>query len=68
VVIGNIDITSKIALNVRTLLPFLPFLPKPILQYSSNAALILIGQGPGIKVHQSNKPLNDVSGKGYALG
>jgi uracil-DNA glycosylase len=65
VVIGNIDITSKIALNVRTLLPFLP---KPILQYSSNAALILIGQGPGIKVHQSNKPLNDVSGKGYALG
>ncbi|WP_299083428.1 uracil-DNA glycosylase family protein [uncultured Paraglaciecola sp.] len=40
----------------------LPFPPKPILQYSTNAKIILIGQAPGIKAHQTNKPWNDASG------
>ncbi len=65
-VIGNIDITSKIY-DCTECAHSLPFLPKPILQYSNNAALILIGQAPGIKAHQSNKPWNDVSGKRLRL-
>ncbi|MGJ8682453.1 uracil-DNA glycosylase family protein [Paraglaciecola sp.] len=40
----------------------LPFLPQPILQYSQNAQVIIIGQAPGIKAHQSKKPWKDASG------
>jgi uracil-DNA glycosylase len=60
--IGEIDIISKIH-NCTECLHSLPFLPKPILQYSDNAKIILIGQAPGVKAHQSNKPWNDASGE-----
>ena len=60
--IGEIDIISKIH-NCTECTHSLPFLPKPILQHSNNAKIILIGQAPGIKAHQSNKPWNDASGE-----
>lgn len=60
--ISKIDIISKIR-NCTECAHSLPFSPKPILQYSSNAKVILIGQAPGIKAHQSNKPWNDASGE-----
>lgn len=41
----------------------LPFAPRPILQYSTNAKIVIIGQAPGIKAHQTQKPWNDASGK-----
>ena len=41
----------------------LPLGPKPIIQYSPKAPLLLIGQAPGIRVHESGIPWNDSSGK-----
>src|SRR5665213_1349624 len=40
----------------------LPFGPRPVLQLSSTARLLIIGQAPGTKVHQSGIPWNDASG------
>jgi len=61
-VMDKIDIISKVHSCIECA-HSLPFLPKPILQHSGNAKIILIGQAPGIKAHQSNKPWNDASGK-----
>jgi uracil-DNA glycosylase len=41
---------------------FLPSAPKPIIQGSPSSQLLIIGQAPGIKAHDSNKPWNDASG------
>jgi len=40
----------------------LPFGPRPVLQLASTARLLIIGQAPGSKVHQSGIPWNDASG------
>ena len=40
----------------------LPFGPRPVLQLASTARLLIIGQAPGNKVHQSGIPWNDASG------
>jgi uracil-DNA glycosylase len=40
----------------------LPFGPRPVLQVRSTARLLIIGQAPGSKVHQSGVPWNDASG------
>ena len=41
---------------------FLPFAPKPIFSFSKNSKIVLIGQAPGIKVHESETPWDDASG------
>lgn len=41
----------------------LPLKPKPILNFSVNAKIMIVGQAPGIKAHESGKPWNDASGK-----
>jgi len=41
---------------------FLPFPPKPIFGFSSSSKIVLIGQAPGIKVHESETPWDDASG------
>ena len=41
----------------------LPFNPKPILSFSKQAKIMIIGQAPGIKAHETAKPWNDASGK-----
>jgi uracil-DNA glycosylase len=41
----------------------LPFGPRPVLQLASTARLLIIGQAPGSKVHQSGIPWNDASGE-----
>lgn len=64
--VKKIDITSKIK-NCTECVNSLSFPPNPILQYSSTAKIILIGQAPGIKAHQSNKPWNDASGERLRL-
>jgi uracil-DNA glycosylase len=61
--IGNINIISKMS-NCSECAHFLP---KPIIQYSGNSKIVLIGQAPGIRAHQSNKPWNDASGKRLRL-
>nr|WP_194362755.1 uracil-DNA glycosylase family protein [Neptunicella marina] len=40
----------------------LPLIPKPVIQASSSAKLLIIGQAPGLKVHQTGTPWNDASG------
>ena len=41
----------------------LPFPPKPIFSFSSTSKILIVGQAPGIKVHESGIPWNDASGK-----
>lgn len=40
----------------------LPLGPRPVLQLASSARLLIIGQAPGRKVHQSGIPWSDLSG------
>lgn len=40
----------------------LPFEPNPVLVFNPHSRYLIIGQAPGIKVHESNKPWNDASG------
>jgi len=41
----------------------LPFEPNPVLRAKRSARILIVGQAPGIKVHQSGIPWNDPSGK-----
>lgn len=41
----------------------LPLGPRPILQASRSARLLLVGQAPGWKAHESGIPWNDASGE-----
>ena len=41
----------------------LPYPPKPVLNFTSNSKIIIIGQAPGIKVQQSGIPWDDASGE-----
>lgn len=41
----------------------LPLGPKPVLRASPTARLLIVGQAPGIHVHQTGVPWNDASGK-----
>lgn len=41
----------------------LPNPPRPILQFSQSSAILIIGQAPGIKAHDSRTPWNDASGE-----
>lgn len=36
--------------------------PRPIVQFSSTARLLIVGQAPGARVHESGIPWNDASG------
>ncbi len=41
----------------------LPLGPRPVLRAEAGARLLIVGQAPGIKVHESGIPWNDASGK-----
>ena len=43
--------------------PYLPLGPRPIFQISKTTRLIIIGQAPGTKVHETGIPFNDASGE-----
>lgn len=42
---------------------FLPLGPRPVFRVSSTASILIAGQAPGIRVHQSGIPWNDPSGE-----
>ncbi|RZF90315.1 uracil-DNA glycosylase family protein [Pseudoalteromonas sp. CO302Y] len=42
--------------------PHLPLGAHPVIQFNSNARILIAGQAPGVKVHQTGKPFNDASG------
>ena len=41
----------------------LPHEPRPVVNFSTASKIIIIGQAPGLKVHQSGIPWDDASGK-----
>ena len=41
----------------------LPFGPRPIIEASVKSKIVIVGQAPGIKVHESGIPWDDQSGK-----
>ena len=41
----------------------LPLGPRPVLQYSATASILIAGQAPGKRVHQSGIPFDDASGE-----
>ena len=43
--------------------PSLPFGPRPVLQCSQRARILIAGQAPGSKVHASGVPFDDPSGE-----
>ena len=40
----------------------LPLKPKPVIQVSPSARVLIVGQAPGIRVHETGLPFNDPSG------
>ncbi|HNQ88261.1 MAG TPA: uracil-DNA glycosylase family protein [Verrucomicrobiota bacterium] len=42
--------------------PRLPFPPRPVLRVSATARLLIVGQAPGRRVHETGIPWNDPSG------
>ncbi|MXR36254.1 uracil-DNA glycosylase family protein [Craterilacuibacter sinensis] len=43
--------------------PFLPLGPHPVVQAASGARILIAGQAPGLKVHQSGIAFDDASGE-----
>lgn len=41
---------------------FLPLGPRPVLQLSESSRILIVGQAPGRKVHETGVPFNDPSG------
>ena len=41
----------------------LPEEPRPVVRFSSSSPIVIVGQAPGLKVHESGIPWNDASGK-----
>ncbi|OUL56558.1 uracil-DNA glycosylase family protein [Pseudoalteromonas ulvae] len=42
--------------------PHLPLAPKPIIQFNPAARILIAGQAPGLRAHQSGRPFDDASG------
>tara|TARA_A100000171_G_scaffold49162_1_gene57714 strand:+ start:854 stop:1444 length:591 start_codon:yes stop_codon:yes gene_type:complete len=42
--------------------PFLPFGPNPVFQIKPDARILIVGQAPGRRVHETGIPFNDPSG------
>lgn len=40
----------------------LPYAPRPVFSFSARSRILIVGQAPGIKVHESGIPWNDASG------
>lgn len=41
----------------------LPLGPRPVVQFGSRARLLIVGQAPGVRVHESGVPWDDASGE-----
>ncbi len=47
----------------RLCAPHLPLGPRPVFRVSTTARLLIIGQAPGTRVHETGIPFNDASGR-----
>lgn len=50
------------ARRCRRCADFLPLGPRPVLRASASARVLIVGQAPGTKVHETGVPFNDASG------
>ena len=41
----------------------LPHIPKPVVQFNEQAKIVIVGQAPGRRVHETGIPWNDASGR-----
>lgn len=48
--------------NCQLCKPDLPHGPRPVIQLAKEARLLIIGQAPGVRVHETGIPWNDKSG------
>jgi uracil-DNA glycosylase len=48
--------------NCQLCAKYLPLGPRPVLQVHSSARILIVGQAPGSKVHQTGIPFDDPSG------
>lgn len=55
------DISAE-ARQCRLCEKYLPCAPRPVFRISSTARILIVGQAPGIRVHESGIPWNDPSG------
>jgi uracil-DNA glycosylase len=60
---GSSDLSTLLS-EVRscTLCPDLPLGPRPVVQVGSNARILIAGQAPGKRVHETGVPFDDPSG------
>jgi len=58
----DLEALSTAVRSCRLCADHLPLGPRPVLRPSSSARLLIAGQAPGTKVHQSGTPWNDASG------
>ena len=58
----SLSAVSREARACDTCAPDLPLKPKPIFRVGKTARLLIVGQAPGRRVHQSGIPWNDPSG------
>ena len=59
----KLDILLKEVRACRVCETELPLEPNPVLRAKRSASILVIGQAPGTKVHESGIPWNDASGK-----
>ena len=59
----DLDALLKEIRACRVCAEHLPLGPRPVLRISPSARLLIIGQAPGTKVHESGIPWNDASGQ-----
>lgn len=60
--VTKLDELEKAARGCTLCAAFLPLPPRPIFRVSATAKLLVIGQAPGTKAHESNLPFDDASG------
>jgi len=59
----SLSVVSREALACTTCSAALPFKPKPIFRVGRTARLLIVGQAPGRRVHETGIPWNDPSGE-----
>jgi uracil-DNA glycosylase len=60
--VESLDALAARARACTVCAPHLPHAPRPVLRVSSTARLLVVGQAPGRRVHETGIPWNDVSG------
>lgn len=59
---GKLDDLLREVRACRVCEAYLPYAPKPVLRASSTARILIVGQAPGRRVHETGIPWNDPSG------